>query len=136
MISMNILYFVYQCLWGMLYFQKPLLSRDKIQTIDTEKLKASCRILLAAMHYTSQSSSFRIFSNRFPNSFEAEIKAQQQTIAHTYGKGSSIDISLKPSLYKKRYELYRYFRLLQSFQFRITIQSRITSYLHSVYAVS
>nr|WP_283255692.1 DUF3810 domain-containing protein [Elizabethkingia miricola] len=100
LVSINILYFVYQCLWGMLYFQKPLLSRDKIQAIDTEKLKPLAEYYLQQCIILRKAHPSESFQIKSQTALEAEIKAQQQTIAHTYGKGSSIDISLKPSLYK------------------------------------
>nr|WP_262920942.1 DUF3810 domain-containing protein [Elizabethkingia meningoseptica] len=101
LVGFNILYFIYQLFWGMLYFQKPLLSRDKIRTIDTETLKPLADYYLQQCVILRKENPQRIFKIGSMEKLEQEIKVQQQNIARVYGKGSNIDTSLKQSIYRQ-----------------------------------
>jgi len=99
LIFINIVYFVYQAFWGMLYFQKPLLNRSKIKPLNTEILKP------LAEHYLKECINLReqindeVFKIESISELKKEIKYQQKNISKKYNKGNSIDIALKSSIY-------------------------------------
>jgi len=99
LISINILYFIYQTFWGMLYFQKPLLSRDRIKPIDTEKLKPLAEYYLQECIKLREQIHSDIFKINSVDSLKEEIKIQQKNIAKKYKKGNNIDVALKASIF-------------------------------------
>jgi len=99
LISINILYFSYQIFWGMLYFQKPLLSRKKIKPIDTEILKPLAEYYFQECIKLRKQLPGEVFKIGNIVDLKKEIKTQQKNVALKYSKGNNIDIALKPSIY-------------------------------------
>ncbi|NAW51480.1 DUF3810 family protein [Elizabethkingia argentiflava] len=99
LMGINVLYFIYQLFWGMMYFQQPLLSRDKIKPLDTEQLKPLAEYYLQKCWTLRKRNPDKIYRLNSTTTLEQEIKRQQQAIARQYGKGDSIQICFKPSLY-------------------------------------
>jgi len=99
LIFINVIYFVYQASWGMLYFQKPLLNRSKIKPINTEILKPLAEYYLNECIKLRKQMHGEIFKIESLSKIKKEIKFQQKNIAKKYNKGNNIDITLKPSIY-------------------------------------
>lgn len=101
LILINIFYFLYQILWGMLYFQKPIMEDISQNEIDNSEVK------LLVIKYLSLCKEERkkvnqdkngVFQIENINVIKQEIIKNQQKIPF-FDKNSIATISVKPSLY-------------------------------------
>lgn len=103
LIWINILYFVYQIFWGMLYFQKPLISQLPDTKITLEKRKKLAIKYLAKCIQTRnqvKENKNGIFTIENWESIEQEIISQQKKLPiNFYPNGNTSINSFKPSLF-------------------------------------
>lgn len=102
LISLNIIYFVYQIFWGLLYFQKPLIyqfSETKIENKDVEqlaiKLLNQCKVLRSQLD-EDKNGVFK--SDKTSNLIKNILHSQQYLPAHFNLKYTTTISSVKPSL--------------------------------------
>ncbi|WP_379970105.1 DUF3810 domain-containing protein [Epilithonimonas sp. UC225_85] len=103
LIFINLSYFVYQCLWGMLYFQTPIIEKLAKKDITEENLKKLTIKYLKLCKETREKVSEDhkgIFVVKDLQKVEKEILAQQKNLSTQITSKRPIEIlSVKPSLY-------------------------------------
>lgn len=104
LMTVNLLYFIYQIFWGMLYFQKPLISKlpETEITLDlTKKLAIKYLELCKQTRAKVNEDQNGVFKIRNQNAIEAEILANQKLLLHKINSKAATQVnSFKPSLFK------------------------------------
>lgn len=102
LILLNVMYFIYQLSWGLLYFEKPLFpTKDMDHPLPVPELKYLAKI------YLNKSDSIRnllpepVFKIKSLPAVKREILEKQKENALKFKNEDHIQISLKPSLFKK-----------------------------------
>lgn len=100
--TFNIFYFVYQLVWGMLYFQKPILvqfKKDEITTDEVKKLALKylklCRETRKEVHEDEKG----VFKITNLEKIKFDILRKQKIIAQNYHHQAVEVMAMKPSLY-------------------------------------
>ncbi|WP_300672000.1 DUF3810 domain-containing protein [Soonwooa sp.] len=105
LIFVNIIYFTYQILWGMMYFQKPIIKVNPDDKIPIEKLKAlSVKYLKAciALRENLPEDENGIYEIKNIESIKKSIIESQSQIPLKFNtKPTTKVIDIKPSLYGK-----------------------------------
>ncbi|MCG2794139.1 MAG: DUF3810 domain-containing protein [Weeksellaceae bacterium] len=103
LILLNISYFIYQCFWGMLYFQTPLidkLPKKHITDADLKKLALKYLYLCKETREKVSEDQHGIFVINNLGKIEREIRLQQKYLAPRFTSKIPVEnISVKPSLY-------------------------------------
>jgi len=103
LIFLNISYFIYQCFWGMLYFQKPIIEKlPKKNFTDEDLKKLTIKYLNLCKKTREKVSEDRhgIFVVKDVQKIEQEILSQQKNLPTQITTKKAIPIlSVKPSLY-------------------------------------
>lgn len=103
-IFINISYFVYQCCWGMLYFQKPIIEKlPRKEFTDRELKNLTIKYLRLCKQTREKVSEDRngVFAIRNVQNIEKEILSQQKYLPAKITFKESIKVlSVKHSLYK------------------------------------
>lgn len=104
-IFINVSYFIYQCFWGMLYFQTPIIKKLPKKDITEQDLKNLTIKYLALCKETREQVSEDkrgIFVINDFQKIEMEIIAQQKNLPRNITSKTSVGIlSVKPSLYNQ-----------------------------------
>lgn len=104
-IFINILYFLYQCFWGMLYFQTPIIKKLVRKDITEQDLKNLTIKYLALCKETRENVSEDnggVFVIEDIQNIEKEIVIQQKNLPGNITSKTSVGIlSVKPSLYNE-----------------------------------
>lgn len=102
-IFLNIFYFVYQSVWGMLYFQKPLAEKLHEHTLRSEELKILAEIYLEKCRETrkqvneNEQGVFIIINER---DLKKDLLFQETKIPSYFNSRNSVGVlSLKPSIF-------------------------------------
>lgn len=102
-IFINITYFIYQCFWGMLYFQKPIiekLPKKEITDVQLQKLTIKYLALCKKTREKVSEDKNGIFTISDFKKIEKEILSQQNNLSSQITSKTSIEtLSVKPSLY-------------------------------------
>lgn len=103
LIFLNISYFIYQCFWGMLYFQKPIIEKIPKKNFSDQDLKNLTIKYLNLCKETREKvseDSNGIFIINDVQKIEQEILSQQENLPTQITTKTTISIlSVKPSLY-------------------------------------
>lgn len=104
-IFINVTYFIYQCFWGMLYFQTPIIKKLPKKDITEQDLKNLTIKYLALCKETREQVSEDkrgIFVINDLKKIEMEILSQQRNLPRNITSKNSVEIlSVKPSLYNQ-----------------------------------
>ncbi|WP_312765305.1 DUF3810 domain-containing protein [Epilithonimonas sp.] len=103
LIFLNTFYFIYQCFWGMLYFQTPIIEKLEKKDYNNNDLKTLTLKYLALCKQTREKTSEDkdgVFRVKNLNEIKLEILRQQHFIPKDINSKKSINIlSVKPSLF-------------------------------------
>lgn len=103
LITANITYFVYQCFWGMLYFQQPVIEKlgnKKISEEAIQKLAVKYLYLCKATREKLSEDDHHKIKIDNVRQLETEIIAQQKNLPQFINKKIAVsNISVKPSLF-------------------------------------
>ena len=103
LISWNVFYFVYQCFWGMLYFQHPIISKLSEKPPAEEEIKSLAVKYLNRCLYSRnrvKEDANGVFMIESIREIEQEILSQQKHLPAYISSKKSVEISsFKPSLY-------------------------------------
>lgn len=103
LISLNILYFVYQIFWGMMYFQPPIMQVDTKKEIPIEKLKSLSikylKLCIQDREVLNENKSGVFELNNFEQSKTDIIAAQSKIPSEFNQKQITNLVNLKPSIY-------------------------------------
>ena len=103
LITANITYFVYQCFWGMLYFQQPVIEKlgnKKISEEAIQKLAVKYLYLCKATREKLSEDDHHKIKIDNVHQLETEIIAQQKNLPQFINKKIAVsNISVKPSLF-------------------------------------
>lgn len=103
LILLNLLYFTYQLLWGMLYFQKPILAQlpeGKITVQETKALSLKYLNLCKQTRKTVKQDRNGVFKAYDLSGVKAEILHHQNTLPKFISKKGTAINAFKPSLFK------------------------------------
>lgn len=103
LITANITYFVYQCFWGMLYFQQPVIEKlgnKKISEEAIQKLAVKYLYLCKATREKLSEDDHHKIKIDNVRQLETEIIAQQKNLPQFINRKIAVsNISVKPSLF-------------------------------------
>ncbi|PZU84351.1 MAG: DUF3810 domain-containing protein [Chryseobacterium sp.] len=102
-IFLNVSYFIYQCFWGMLYFQTPIIEKLEKKKINNENLKQLTLRYLELSKETREKTSEDengVFRIKNLDEIKLEILKQQQFISKDINSKKAINVlAVKPSLF-------------------------------------
>ena len=103
LIFINVTYFIYQCFWGMLYFQKPIIDKlPKKEITDVQLQKLTIKYLQLCKETREKVSEDKngIFAVKDLKKIEQEILLKQKSLPSQITSKKSVEtLSVKPSLY-------------------------------------
>lgn len=101
LILLNLLFCWYQISWGLLYAQPPLLSREDLRKpLKTEVLQDLAETYFQQCVQLRAQIPDKVFHLENLSTLKQEISHQEQRLALKFEKGSHLQLSLKPSLFK------------------------------------
>lgn len=103
LILLNLLYFIYQIFWGMLYFQKPILDQlpeGKITVEETKNLALKYLNLCKQTRRTVKEDRNGVFKAYDLNAVKTEILYHQNRLPKFINKNGTAINAFKPSLFK------------------------------------